>query len=214
MAVVLGILSQKGGVGKSMITRLVATEYARAGWKTLVADMDVSQGTSKEWAERRKENNLNPQVDSKNFSTVEQALENTTEDYDLIIFDGAPHATRKTKKIAEISHLIILPTGNSIDDLNPQIRLAHEMVDHHIDEKKIAFLLSRVGTSQSETYEVSKYIKESGYYLLDGEIPEKTVFRQAIREGRSITETRYPQLNERCELVVQSIVNRINKLNN
>ncbi|MGI2299158.1 hypothetical protein [Candidatus Cardinium hertigii] len=42
MAVLIGIVSQKGGVGKSMLSRLLATEYARVNWSVLIADMDNS----------------------------------------------------------------------------------------------------------------------------------------------------------------------------
>jgi chromosome partitioning protein len=46
--VVIGIVSQKGGVRKSTLARLIAREYANAGW-----DLDVSQGTSFNWQGRR-----------------------------------------------------------------------------------------------------------------------------------------------------------------
>ena len=46
MAVTIGMVSQKGGVGKSTLSRLVAREYALAGWNVKIADLDVSQGTS------------------------------------------------------------------------------------------------------------------------------------------------------------------------
>src|SRR5450631_1941531 len=49
MAVIVGMVSQKGGVGKSTLSRLVAREYANAGWSVKIADLDVSQGTSFSW---------------------------------------------------------------------------------------------------------------------------------------------------------------------
>jgi Flp pilus assembly CpaE family ATPase len=49
MALIVGIVSQKGGVGKSTLARLVAREYALAGWSVKIADLDVSQGTSFNW---------------------------------------------------------------------------------------------------------------------------------------------------------------------
>jgi Mrp family chromosome partitioning ATPase len=46
MTLMIGMVSQKGGVGKSTMSRLVAREYAAAGWEVKIADLDVSQGTS------------------------------------------------------------------------------------------------------------------------------------------------------------------------
>ena len=53
MALVIGVVSQKGGVGKSTCARLIAREYAHAGWDVKIADLDVSQGTSFDWHVRR-----------------------------------------------------------------------------------------------------------------------------------------------------------------
>lgn len=211
MAVLIGVVSQKGGVGKSMISRLLATEYARVNWNVLIADMDSSQSTSYEWNLRRQKNKVSPFIHVERFIDVEDVIQ-IQESYDLVIFDGAPHASRMTKNIAHIAHLLILPTGNSIDDLNPQIRLAHELVNDGINKAKLAFILSRVGNSPTELNEVLAYLNQTGYMILSGHILEKTTFRQAVRDGRAISETRYICLNSQCEQVVQSVVDRINYL--
>lgn len=210
MALIIGVVSQKGGVGKSTLARLLAREYAQAGWETLIADMDVSQGTSFEWNSRRLEMKLEPEISVQQFSTVDKALKHG-DHYDIIIFDGAPHATRATLQIAEVSDLILLPTGNSKDDLNPQIRLAYELTDKGVDLDSVSFVLCRVGTSDKETEEVRKYISKTGHSLVEGAIPEKTAYRRAIDEGKSLNETNYPSLNEKAELVVQDIVNRLQR---
>jgi cellulose biosynthesis protein BcsQ len=46
MAIIIGVVSQKGGVGKSTITRLVARELAAQDWQVKIADLDISQATS------------------------------------------------------------------------------------------------------------------------------------------------------------------------
>ena len=53
MAIILGIVSQKGGVGKSTIARLIAREFAQNDWSVKIADMDIQQGTSFQWYKRR-----------------------------------------------------------------------------------------------------------------------------------------------------------------
>ena len=52
MTVLVGVISQKGGVGKSTLARLIAREYAAAGWDVKIADLDISQGTSTDWKQR------------------------------------------------------------------------------------------------------------------------------------------------------------------
>ena len=110
MAIVVGVVSQKGGVGKSTIARLLAREYASAGWQAKIADLDIAQGTSFSWQARRLRNDIKPAVAVERFGTVEQAL-HVADHYDLLILDGPPHSTAGTLRIAQASDLIVLPSG-------------------------------------------------------------------------------------------------------
>ena len=56
MPIKIAIASQKGGVGKSSCARLVAREFAQAGWSVKIADLDIQQGTSFQWYRRRSAN--------------------------------------------------------------------------------------------------------------------------------------------------------------
>ncbi|MGI4831197.1 MAG: ParA family protein [Janthinobacterium lividum] len=152
MAVTIGMVSQKGGVGKSTLSRLVAREYALAGWNVKIADLDVSQGTSFNWQSRRLQAGIEPIVPVERFGTVEQALKIGSH-YDLLILDGPPHSTAGTLKIAAASLLTVLPTGLSLDDLEPSVLLAHELRKRGVTPGNIAFALSRVGDSETEIEE-------------------------------------------------------------
>jgi chromosome partitioning protein len=145
------------------------------------------------------------------FGTVDQALKIGAQ-YDLVILDGPPHSTAGTHKIAEASEMVVLPTGLSLDDLEPTVLLAHELVKKGTARATISFVLCRVGESETEISEARSYIEQAGYTVLKGEIPEKTAYRRASDEGRTLTETRFSTLNERSDLLVQSIVNHLDKL--
>lgn len=208
---ILGMVSQKGGVGKSTLARLVAREYANAGWTVKIADLDVSQGTSFNWQARRLQSAIDPAIPVERFGTVEQSLKVGAQ-YDLLILDGPPHSTAGTLKIAEASEMVVLPTGLSLDDLEPSVLLAHELAKKGIGRDKISFAMCRVGESETEISEARSYIEQAGYTVLQGEIPEKTAYRRASDEGRTLTETRFASLNQRSDLLAQSIVNRLEKL--
>lgn len=64
----------KGGVSKCTLARLVAREYASAGWSVKIADLDVSHGTSFNWQGRHLQANIEPVVPVERFGTVEQAV--------------------------------------------------------------------------------------------------------------------------------------------
>lgn len=211
MAVFIGVVSQKGGVGKSTLARLVAREYAAAGWTVKIADLDVSQSTSFAWQGRRLSQALSPEVAVEQFPSVAHALR-IAQSYDLVIFDGAPHATAATKEIAQAADLIVLPTGLSLDDLEPTIRLAHELVQYGIPRAKLAIALCRIGDSPRELTEAQDYIRQTGYSLLPGALPEKTAYRRASDLGRTPAETTFPSLNKRAEELAQAIIDRVTTL--
>jgi chromosome partitioning protein len=114
-------------------------------------------------------------------------------------------------QIAKASHLVILPTGLAIDDLQPGVQLAHELVTH-IPRQQLVFALCRVGSSQPEIDEARQYLREAGYTVLTGELPEKAAYRRASDEGRAATETRFASLNRRAEVLAQGVVNRLASL--
>jgi CobQ/CobB/MinD/ParA nucleotide binding domain len=105
MALLVGLVSQKGGVGKSTLARLVAREYAAAGWNVKIADLDTAQGTSFSWQARRLQHAIEPAVAVERFGSVEAAVR-IAEHYDLMLLDGAPHSTAATLKIAQASAMV------------------------------------------------------------------------------------------------------------
>ncbi|CAO5681462.1 MAG: hypothetical protein HEEMFOPI_01507 [Holosporales bacterium] len=207
MAYVIGIISQKGGVGKSTLSRAIAREAAISKMLVKIADLDIQQGTSVNWNRRRLYKNIKPLISVESFKTAEQAIK-TRDEYDLLIIDGPARASKGTLEIAQNSDLIIQPTGASLDDLDPAILTFHELVKSGIPKKKLVFALCRVGTESEET-ECRNYIEQAGYDILSGCLFEKPAYRQAQNLGFSITETKYSTLNEKSDKLIQAVVERL-----
>lgn len=207
MSLIIGMISQKGGVGKSTLARLVGREFAFSGWRVKIADLDVSQITATEWKQRRDRNGIEPEVAVEPFRTVSQALA-VKGLYDLLVLDGPPHSMRGTLDIAKAADLIVLPTGLSLDDLRPSVLLAHELVEAGIADERIAFALCRVGDRDNEIEEARSYIGKAGYVVLSGSIPEKTAYRRAADEGRALSEVLFPTLKTRAEELASAIAVR------
>ena len=207
MAIIISVISQKGGVGKSTVARMVAREFAANGWAVKIADLDISQSTSFKWRSRRLQGGLEPDVPVEMFGSVKKALEDGGH-YDLLIIDGAPHATEATKEAAKASDLVIIPTGLSVDDLEPTVLLAHELAKL-IESERIVFTLSRVGNSSAEVQESRAYLERSGYKVLGGELPDQVGYRRALDEGRTVTETRFATLNQKADQVAQAIMDKL-----
>lgn len=211
MTLIIGIISQKGGVGKSTIARTIAKAYAQSEWNVLIADMDVKQGTTFEWNSRRLNADLQPELQVQQFSSVTSS-QKVKDSYDLIVYDGTPHSTTDTLAIAQISNAVFLPTGGSLDDLKPQIRLAHELVKKGINKEQVAFILSRVDSSEAEYLETVDYLEQTPYKVIDGFIPEKRAFRNALNEGKTLTDTSFQSLNRKADQCIQAMVDYVSEI--
>lgn len=211
MALIVSMVSQKGGVGKSTLARLLACIFAALGWTVKIGDLDIGQGTSFQWRSRRLENKIEPDVPVEQFGNVDKALA-LADQYDVLILDGAPHATSSTRAMADKSHLTVIPTGLSLDDLAPAVVLAHDLVKHGTPRERIVFALCRVGDSHIEIEDARDYLQKAGYDVLPGAIPEMTGYRRASDKGRALTETSFKSLNQHAEEVAQSMVDRISQL--
>ncbi|MFN2200115.1 MAG: ParA family protein [Caldilineaceae bacterium] len=208
MAHIIGFVSQKGGVGKSTLARLIAREYAANGWNVKIADLDPGQGTSFKWHNRRMTSQIDPDIAVERFRTVDKALP-FADHYDLFIFDGPAHSNAGTLAIAKASHLLVLPTGLSVDDMEPAVLLAHELVGQGIPQDKIVFAFCRVGESDTELAESQSYVVKAGYTPLSASLPERTAYRRATDEGKALSECTFPTLKKRADDVAQAIIDQL-----
>lgn len=213
MVVVIGIVSQKGGVGKSTIARLLAREYAGAGWQAKIADLDIAQGTSFSWQARRLRNDIKPVVAVERFGAVEQALR-VADHYDLMILDGPPHSTAGTLRIAQASDFLVLPSGLALDDLEPSVLLGHELIQKGIPANKLAFAFCRIGDSEAELMEARDYVTQARFRVIQAALPERVAYRRASDQGRSATETPFSSLNQKADALAQGIINLVNGKSN
>jgi len=211
---IIGIVSQKGGVGKSTLARLLAREYSANKWIVKIADMDSKQGTSTRWNMNRNHLEIEPTIKTEQYRSVVDAITDYNKgEMHLLIFDGAPAASKTTLQIAKTSQLILLPTGISIDDLEPTVRLAHELVNEGISKERIGIVFCRVGDSVAELLDARKYVEQTGYNTIESSLLDRVAYRRAQDSGRSLTETSFKTLNKRAVAVVQEIVSLAQKIN-
>jgi len=213
MGQIISVIGQKGGPGKSTLARAIGTCYAAAEWDVKIADLDINQSTSFTWLQRRLHNNITPVVAVEVFGTAGQAMKQAG-NYDLFIVDGAPTASRATSEVSKVADLIVIPTGLALDDLEPSVGLANNLKKEGVNPKRICFVFNRASGSKVEYQEAQDYLSDTPYHLIDGRIEDKPCYRQAMNEGRSITESRFKQPREKADHVVQNIINRLEELTN
>ena len=210
MTKILGLISQKGGVGKSTLARAIAYEAQKAELSVKIADFDLQQGTFTKWHQRRLQADLSEVGSVEMYKAVRPALE-AAEGFDLLIMDGEGRASEKTLEIAKVADLVIIPCGVSNDDTEPTCELAKALVDKGIPRKKIVVTLSRVGSDASAN-RAREDIEARGFTVVDGYIPEKTSYSDAQYVGKSILETRHQSVNDKSQTFIDTLIEIILKV--
>ena len=207
---IISLISQKGGVGKSALARLLAVEITKAGWSLKIADLDPAQGTSTKWKARRDVAGFQPDVAVEKFRTVERALKEA-ERYDLLILDGPAHAEQGGRVMAKASDLVLIPTGYSLDDMEPQVETAYELEESGIDPARILFVFCRAKGSDAEDKAARAYLHKARMSVLGSVFPDLASIRQGHAEGRAASEVPFPKVQEKAIEVAQEIVDQLLK---
>ena len=209
--IIVSFISQKGGVGKSTLTRALAREATAGGMTVKVADLDTDQATVVDWHKLRTHNGIEPVVSVEMFRNIAEAKKGSRH-HDLLIVDGPAKASGSTTEIAKASNLVIQPSGPSRDDLNPAIRVFHGLVKAGVPETRLVFALNRVGTD-NEADVARAYIEKAGFQTLPGYLPERPAYRLAQNEGYAVTETRFISLRKHADMLIQSLIDRVGEAN-
>jgi len=208
MAYIISSVSQKGGVGKSTLARLIAREAAADGLRVKIADLDTQQSTCTNWAARRIQAGIEPEIEVQPIGNITRALREA-EQYDVYIFDGAPQASKQSLEIARASDLVILPSSTSKEEREPAVLLANDLFEAGIPAEKIAFALCLVGNSKKKLAQAKSYFNKTQYQLIDGEIPFRDSFETVLEQGRAPTETPFKTLSKRADLLAQNIIDAV-----
>lgn len=211
MSYVIGMVSQKGGAGKSTLARLFARELAKDGFSVKIADLDTQQSTCTEWAADRAEAGIEPEIQVQPFGNLRTALAEAGR-FDAYILDGRPHSSQQTLEIAKAAHLVVIPSGQTKDDLRPAVKLAHSLTDTGIAPERIAFALVKTTKSEAELIAARAYLDQTDYVLLEGHLPVSTAFGIAHDLGKAATETTHRSLNAKAEALAQAIIDRLASL--
>lgn len=214
MPLIIACLSQKGGVGKSTLARLIARTYAVGGWSVKIADFNTTQLSSYNWTEIRNSEGVKPKIDSEP-STSPSLLKR--EKYDLVVADGRPDSDQSSLDIARIADLIVIPTGLPLDDLMPQLRFANELVEKGIDSNKILWVLNKITDSATAVNEARDYIRQDrdrDYRIAQQELMHKISYQKAQNHGLALSEVgrKVGSLEEKADLLAAEIVNLVTKM--
>lgn len=112
---VIAVLAQKGGVGKSMLTRSLAVQALLDGRKAAIIDADP-QGSTRKWGKRRQ--SPAPTIVAGDEAPISDLLADLKgRGCTLAVIDTPPHSQPSINAAAEVSDLCLVVTEPYPDDL-------------------------------------------------------------------------------------------------
>lgn len=181
---IVSVAMQKGGVGKSTLTRSLAVAAVDAGLNVLILDMDAQQST-KQWSDRR-EAPL-PLVSFVTEIDLSRELERARKaGCDLVIIDTPPARSTEAPAAVEDSDYVLVPCTpdiESYEQLPRTLRLARTT-----GKPAAVVLTMATPNSRSEQDTAKAVISAMGGANMIGVMHRLKVHRDASREGLSAAE--------------------------
>ena len=185
---IIGVLNQKGGVGKTTISVNLAHALTLMGNRVLLVDADP-QGSALSWSAVRAEEPLFPVVGMPK-PTLHKDLPSVARDYDYVVIDGAPRVNELCRAAILASDRIIIPVQPSPYDVWASEEVVNLIREARVYKESIsaAFAINRKIVNTAIGRDVVSALAAYDVPVLDAILSQRVVFAESATQGRTVLE--------------------------
>lgn len=185
---IIGVLNQKGGVGKTTIAVNLAAVYAMAGQRVLLVDADP-QGSSLAWSSAREGAPLFTVVGMPK-PTLHKDMPNIASDYDVVIIDGSPRVSELGRAAIMASDLVVIPVQPSPYDVwasADSVQLIKEARQFKAD-LQAAFVINRKIVNTAIGRDVITALANFDLPVCDFALCQRVIYAESAARGLAVIE--------------------------
>jgi len=185
---IVGVLNQKGGVGKTTLSVNLAASLSRTGARVLLVDADP-QGSALDWAAARKSEPLFSVVGFPR-PTIHKDIATLGQGYDHIVIDGPPRVTDLARSAIMASHIVLIPVQPSPYDIwaaDEVVKLIEEARVYK-EMLKSVFVVNRKISNTAIGRDVGDALATYPVHVLAASITQRVVFAEAVAQGQAVHE--------------------------
>lgn len=185
---IVGLVNQKGGVGKTTISVNVAASLARRRERVLLIDADP-QGSALDWAAAR--------TGEAQFSviglprpTIHKEVGEIGRGYDHIVIDGPPRVTDLVRSAIMAADVVLIPVQPSPYDIWAADEVVKLIAEARVykENLKSAFVVNRKIAKTAIGRDVGEALASYAMTVLQARITQRVIFAEAAAQGRSVHE--------------------------
>lgn len=184
---IVALLNQKGGVGKTTLALHLAGRWASQGRRVLVVDADP-QGSALDWSEQRARERLPRLFGVLGLAreTLHRELPAIAADADHVIVDGAPRTTGVARSALLAADLVLVPATPSPFDGWASVEMLRLLAEARVFRPDLAarMVLNRCAARTVLARDVAEALADHDPPVLGTRIGQRIVFADAARTGR------------------------------
>jgi chromosome partitioning protein len=186
---ILGIVNQKGGTGKSTVATNLAACFSAEGRDVLLIDADP-QHTALDWRADRPDNQPQVQTVGLPVRNLHQELEPFRRKYEVILIDGGGRITATARAAVMVSDFVIVPLLPSKPDLLSTQDFFREVIHEVAGLKDIqgAILINQVQSGTLINREVRQHLEGLNYPIFETVLHLYVAYKEAMAAGLSVVE--------------------------
>ena len=184
---IIALLNQKGGVGKTTLATHIAGELAMQGSSVILLDADP-QGSALDWTQRRNQNGLPRLFGAVGLAreTLHQEAPELATRCDHVVIDGPPRIAALARSALLAADLVLIPVQPSPYDVWASAEMVSLIREAQVFRPTLraAFVINRRVSTTVIGREARNALTDQPLPSLISEVRQRIVFADSVARGQ------------------------------